>query len=341
MFVAHWKNRAKSSLLAEEGTNMKLSPKVHSQISPEQFQAWNPAELSADMAVSQPQTQREQILAIFQGEAESGTNQLGDHSALHKGEENRSFDKWQPGEMKLHSFAIPKIEWNFVGSAEVPHQSTQGYRGFEFAGFDTQNQSDPEKEVSTILEQARHKAEEIILAAQAEADNVLLQAQDEIEEQKKEAYQQGREQSINEIEDALKATRSIVEEVQGWKTELVSQGERILVEMLKEIAQKMFGEGVELNPSALQINLNRVMESAQNLGDLNIFLNPQDAKALDPSWSEYQMLVSGDKVKIVPSGKITRGGCFVKGSMGIVDGRVETQLNAILETFNEHNEVAE
>jgi flagellar biosynthesis/type III secretory pathway protein FliH len=111
--------------------------------------------------------------------------------------------------------------------------------------------------------------------------------------------------------------------------------------MLVEIAQKMFGEGVELNPEALQINLNRIMENAQGLGDLKIFLNPRDAKLLDSSWSEYQMLVTGDKVKIIPSGRITSGGCYIKGNMGNVDGRVETQLNAVLKTLEENSELAE
>jgi flagellar biosynthesis/type III secretory pathway protein FliH len=126
--------------------------------------------------------------------------------------------------------------------------------------------------------------------------------------------------------------------VQAWKSDLIPQGERILVDMLVEIARKMFGEGVELNPEALQINLNRIMENAQGLGDLKIFLNPRDAKLLDPSWSEYQMLVTGDRVKIIPSGKITPGGCFIKGNMGNVDARVETQLNAVLNTFEEGRE---
>ncbi len=192
-----------------------------------------------------------------------------------------------------------------------------------------------------VLEQAHLQAEEIILASQAEADRILSQAQEEIDEQKKAAYQQGREQAFRELEETLRATRILVEEVQAWKTDLITQGERILIDMLVEIAQKMFGEGVELSPEAIQINLNRVMESAHGLGDLNIFMNPQDAKALDPSWNEYQMLVTGDRVKVIPSGKITRGGCFIKGIMGTVDGRVETQLSAILKTFEEDSELAE
>jgi flagellar biosynthesis/type III secretory pathway protein FliH len=105
--------------------------------------------------------------------------------------------------------------------------------------------------------------------------------------------------------------------------------------MLKDIAQTIFGEGVRLEPHALQINLNRVMEYAQKLGDLNIFLNSQDAELLDPSWGEYQLLITGNRVKVIPSEKIKPGGCIVKGSMGMVDGRVETQLAAVLNAIEE------
>jgi len=83
------------------------------------------------------------------------------------------------------------------------------------------------------------------------------------------------------------------------------------------------------------------MESAQGLGDLNVFLNPRDARLLDPSWSEYQLLITGDKVKVIPSEKITPGGCFVKGSMGAVDARVETQLAAVIKSLEENKDINE
>jgi flagellar assembly protein FliH len=342
MSVARWKNRAKLSLLAVEGMNMKSSPKVHPQTSQVQFQAWNPAELGVEFAASPAETQMEQVLAIFHDEARDSGTQSDSRSALYSRGTGQNFSTWQPGEMDSKPTGVRKADWTFFGSAEAPYQETQQPPRFEFevlVGTTPQDQQD--REALMVLEQARIQAEEIILAAQAEADNVLLQAQEEIDEQKKEAYQQGRNQAISEFGDALKATHTMVEEVHAWKTELISQGERILVDMLVEIAQKMFGEGVELNPEALQINLNRVLENAYGLGDLNIFLNPRDAKTLDPSWSEYQMLVSGDRVKIIPSGKITRGGCFIKGIMGSVDGRVETQLSAILKTFEDDSELAE
>jgi flagellar assembly protein FliH len=320
--------------------NMKSSPNIHSQTSQEQFQTWHPSELAVDVLPSDPQ--KEQILAVFRDEAGADAAQSDNRTGLYKAGTGQDFSAWQPGKMGTKPSGIREAEWTFFGSAAAPFREIQQPQRFE---FEVLKESDPhdqqEEEALTVLEQARIQAEEIILAAQADADQVLLQAQDEIDERMKEGYQQGRDQAIREFEDVLKTTSAMVEEVRAWKTELISQGERILVDMLVEIAQKMFGEGVELNPEALQINLNRILESAHGLGDLNIFLNPQDAKALDPSWSEYQMLVSGDKVRIIPSDKITRGGCFVKGNMGSVDGRVETQLDAVLKTFEEDSELAE
>jgi flagellar assembly protein FliH len=321
--------------------NMKSFPKIHSRKNQEQLETWNLPELGVEFAVPIADAHKKQILSIFAKETKDGADnrESGNHSVLHPHGTSRNFSTWQPGEMISQSAVTREDEWTFTESIPDPKKP----RGFEFDLLEEpsyQMQADPEKKAGLILERARTQAEEIILAAQAEADNILLQVQSEIDEQKREGYQQGLEKAYGEIEDTLKATRTMVEEVLAWKTNLISQGEHILMEMLKEISQKVFGEGVELDTNALQVNLNRIMETAHGLGDLNIFLNPRDAKNLDPSWSEYQMLITGNKVKIIPSGKITRGGCFVKGEMGIVDGRVETQLNAILKTFDEVNELA-
>jgi flagellar biosynthesis/type III secretory pathway protein FliH len=324
---------------------MKSSPKLSSRNAPVQFQAWNPADLDLEVAVPPAEPQKEQILAIFRSEVEANNDHPDRWPALYRGGTGQRFKSWQPGEMPSEPGGASKTEWTFFGPAKTLSQVIHQPRRFEFEvleeSYPQEQQEQPQELEPSVLDQARLQAEEIILAAQAEADNILLQAQEEIDQQKQEAYQQGRDQAALEFEQALKATRMIVEEVQAWKTELMAQGERILVQMLVEIAQKMFGEGVELNPEALQINLNRIMENAQGLGDLKIFLNPRDAKLLDSSWSEYQMLVTGDKVKIIPSGRITSGGCYIKGNMGNVDGRVETQLNAVLKTLEENSELAE
>ena len=62
---------------------------------------------------------------------------------------------------------------------------------------------------------------------------------------------------------------------------------------------------------------------------------------LDSAWVDQQLLISGGQAKIIPSANITRGGCYVKGNMGTVDGRVETLLEALLKAFDEASILAE
>jgi flagellar biosynthesis/type III secretory pathway protein FliH len=101
----------------------------------------------------------------------------------------------------------------------------------------------------------------------------------------------------------------------------------------------MFGDGVKLDEMALQMNLNRVLENAKSLGNVRIFLNPSDAIRLDPSWKDYQGMLTGNKVIIVPSEGIKPGGCFVQGETGSIDARVEAQMTNALGVFDQTYEV--
>ena len=308
---------------------MKSFSRIYSPSAHEQLTPWTPSELDDEIAVAPAEVQKEQILAILRNGEKNGTGvqQKSSRSILRPLTTDLAVTRWQPEEIDLQP-TLPAVKvWDFAKApSEVDEIPTQEL---------WPNEPNAEKEAEEILKQARIQAEEIILEARATADKVILQAQDEIDSEKKEAYRQGWNEGRNELGGVLSAVYGVVEEVCNWRDSLATQGETILVEMLKEIAQTMFGEGVRLDANALQVNLNRVMEHAQKLGDLNIFLNTRDVELLDPSWSEYQLLITGNRVKIIPSEKITPGGCIVKGSMGMVDGRVETQLAAVMNTIDE------
>lgn len=308
---------------------MKSLSRIYPQAARAQLEGWTPSDLDIETAVPTMDVPMEQILAIFRNGEERGTGKREKTSQpiLHRPTDDSAVLPWQPDDIDLHSPLAVSQPWDSVelsdGLSEEAEQDIW------------QEEPDLEKEAATILMQARSRAEDIILEAQATADQVTRQAQEEIDSEKKEGYRQGWNEGRNELRDALKAVQAMVEETRQWRDSLMTQGERILIDMLKEIAQTMFGEGVRLDANALQINLNRMMENAQKLGDLNIFLNTRDVELLDPSWSEYQLLITGNRVKVIPSEKITPGGCIIKGSMGMVDGRVETQLSAILNTIEE------
>jgi flagellar assembly protein FliH len=317
----------KLSLLVVE-VEMKSFSKVYSPSAHEQLTTWTPSELDIEFAVLPAKVQKEQILAILRNnENQPGGVEKKAKSILRPRMTDLTFNVWQLEEIDLQPPLKQEDTWDFV---EAPSEADAPPTQERWT-----DQPDREKEAEEILKRAHLQAEEILLEARATADNIILQAQDEIDSEKQEAYRQGWNEGRNELGQALHAIHAVAEEVVQWRDSLTAQGEQILVEMLKDIAQTMFGEGVHLDANSLQINLNRMMEHAQKLGDLNIFLNVRDAEILDHSWSEYQLLITGNRVKIIPSEKIAPGGCIVKGNMGMIDGRVETQLAAVLNTIEE------
>lgn len=314
---------------------MKSLSNLYPHTSSVDLKAWDMAELDIDVTESIQEIDREQILALFENADKESANKQGNnsHPALHRAGVNLVLNAWQPEEIDLLAALPDENGWLFSekpgDASESPEEEIR------------QEEAIPEKENGINLKQAHVQAEAILQKAQAEAEQVLFQARTAIEQERKNGYEQGLRDARTEMQESLKAVASIVDETQNWQTEFMAQGEQAIIEILKEIAQTMFGEGVQLDPEALQINLNRIMENAQRLGDLNIFLHPRDADLLDPSWKEYQHLISGNKVRVIPSEKITPGGCIIKGITGMVDGRVETQLAAILNTFDEMREVAQ
>lgn len=188
---------------------------------------------------------------------------------------------------------------------------------------------------TTALEDAHNQAQDLIRQAEEEAGMIRLKAADEMESMRQAGYREGMERAQAEMASALQACADLVAETRAWQANLASASEGIILDMIREMAAAVFGDGVVLDEQALQKNLNRVLENASALGDLKIYLHPQDAARLDPAWKEYQSLVLGSKVQIIPAEGITRGGCYIQGQMGAVDARVETQMRNVLTSFVE------
>ncbi len=294
--------------------------------------AWNVADLDVESNVSPAEIQSEHVLQIFGTGLTNDASQPrdgGSSSNFHPNATALSLSTWSPDDLDAQVANLVNTEWEFLKPSSdffaIPEQQIW------------KEKFDAERERVEIIKQARAQAETILREARAEAEQIIAHAQVEIDQAKQSGYQAG----LNQLQEALSATHAMITETKQWQAQMMKDSEPILIGMLKELAQTMFGEGVHLDSDGLQLNLNRIMEHAQRLGDLNIFLNPRDANLLDQAWSNYQLLITGNKVRIIPSEKIKPGGCVVKGSMGMVDARVDTQLAAVLNRLDEVNEVAQ
>jgi flagellar assembly protein FliH len=183
------------------------------------------------------------------------------------------------------------------------------------------------------LRQARIEAEQILAQAKGEAERILMEAREQANLIHRQAYADGQAAANAEAQGMLKVARAIVDEVQKWKENLFEEGEMMMLRLVIEIAQTIFGDGLPLDPDTLGQAFTRALSQAKSLGDLRIYLHPEDAAVLSAHWDKLQGVTAGQRVELIPSDMIKRGGCYIEGQYGTVDARVETQFQIATEAL--------
>jgi flagellar biosynthesis/type III secretory pathway protein FliH len=181
-----------------------------------------------------------------------------------------------------------------------------------------------QRQAEQLMEQARRQSSEMVALATAEANQV-----------REDAYEEGMTAAKNEAVNILRAAQSVVTGVQSFREQVFSQNEQALINMVVSMGQKLFGKGFELEPTILQQVVLRAVSEASRLGNLRVYLHPADEASLVSLWQESDLTLNGQKIQLVPSQDILRGGCFVEGEFGSVDARIDNQLNMIEGTFKE------
>lgn len=185
------------------------------------------------------------------------------------------------------------------------------------------------EDVEEMVKAARAEAE----AARAEAQHILAVAERDAAEIFRTAQSQGFEsgraegRALGEAEtrEALVAASRVLDESYHWRNEMLNQSEATILELVGDIAQKLFGEGFALPPERVTIIVERAIQQARELGPTRVRLHPDDAALLDTMWPSGLPLASDETIK--------RGGCIVEATRGSVDSRIEVQLEKIKQTL--------
>ncbi len=190
-----------------------------------------------------------------------------------------------------------------------------------------------QNQAQEILRKAKTDSAEILRQAELKAQQILEDAQLKADEIQQQAYHQGLAEANSETQSMLMTAKSILEEVQTWKETMFEQGEMMMLRLVIEIAQTMFGDGLPLDPDTLGQAFSRALNQAKTLGNLRIFVHPEDAAILTAHWNKLQGAIGAQQVELIPSEIIKRGGCYIDGQFGSVDARVETQFQTIKDSL--------
>ncbi len=237
---------------------------------------------------------------------------------------------WSPPELEPSASAFA-CQGRLVSS-----QSPASPSAASLGGWDTPAQhllQEAQAQAEAIVRQALARADEIVYRAEAEAEQITQQAHAQAAAIAARARQEGLEAAHAKTADLLRTAASIVEQVKAWRDDLLNQGEMMMLRLVIEIAQTLFGDGLPLEPEVLGQAFSRALAEARSLGDLRIYVHPEDAALLGPHWVQQQTVLSGQRMELVASEVIKRGGCYVEGQFGSVDARVETQFQKVKEAL--------
>jgi flagellar assembly protein FliH len=240
--------------------------------------------------------------------SDSSTIQVGRSkfrsTVLHRGQ----------GQSQVNGWSVPVIQGNISHHLKAP---TSAYS----------------EELNRHFAQSKDQAAEIIAEANNKAAQILAEAKNEIESQRRQAFMEGMNAAKSEAAQSMHQVTRILQETQLWREQVMHQSQGNIIDMIIEIGRKLFGDGFELPAERLDHIVSRAINEGSRLGNLRIYLHPEDSKILVNLWQESEITVNGQHIQIISSQNISRGGCFVDGQFGVVDGRVEEQIDQISETL--------
>jgi flagellar assembly protein FliH len=179
---------------------------------------------------------------------------------------------------------------------------------------------------------ARAQSAEFEQLADEQAQEVVRVAKEQAAEVTRQARREGYEAAEADAGQLLLAAQGVLDEVRAWRTSMFAQSEQAILELAAHVAKVLFGEGVALPREALEAAFARALTEARPLGSLRVRIHPSDATVLGPVWGQ-QAAPPGQRLELVPDEGVRRGGCLVEGDYGMVDARVETQLQLVLNTL--------
>ena len=177
-----------------------------------------------------------------------------------------------------------------------------------------------EKLMKREMYEAAEKANMIIEAAKKKSKEII------VEEQKK-AYEAGYHEGMSQAVGFIVKAQSYYEQV-------LKENEKKLVELALRIAEKIIGESIKLEPEMVMNIVQRCMLRYKMQNNIIVKINPEDQKICESLECTRSIVESsGGSVVFESDETIQRGGILIESESGIIDARIDTQLNRIHEAF--------
>lgn len=186
------------------------------------------------------------------------------------------------------------------------------------------------------------RREEIINRSIDEANQIIEQANSEAqrirEKARAEGFSEGLEKGHNEgIESAkplMESFKSLVEEIATVRADYYGQAEKEMIDLVISVANSVIGLEIERDPSLVRNVIKKAVERLRVREKMTIKINPDDLTEAEKAMPSLSKIVEDlEKVELKTDPLITRGGCLVETNIGMIDARIESQLEELKDSF--------
>lgn len=144
----------------------------------------------------------------------------------------------------------------------------------------------------------------------------------------------GFESAAKKNEPVLKSFQEALLQLQNLRQETYQRIEREVVDLALAIARKVICREVELNREVIVCVAREALAKIEDPGKIRIKMNPSDLQFLEQAKYRLSDLIAHiDNATLIAEDSIQSGGCVIETNSGEIDARVEAQLRAIEETF--------
>jgi flagellar assembly protein FliH len=165
-------------------------------------------------------------------------------------------------------------------------------------------------------------ARAIVAAAQDEAGALRAEA---VERGYADGVRRGREESSASLAPAAEALRQALDEAIAARDAIVAGAEKRAVQLAIAIAEKVLAGTLEVEPERVADVVRGALRGLLDSERIIVCVNPEDVELVRGSGQQ----LTDVPIEIHGEQRVPRGGALVRTSVGEIDARIETKLDAV------------
>lgn len=205
-------------------------------------------------------------------------------------------------------------------------------------------------EAQSLLDKAKGEAEAVKKKAEEEArllsQKLIDDAKKEAEAIKEEAYKRGLKEGYDkgyaqgyaegvkegkaQYAELLALLRGVIDEIRDSKEKLLEEIEPEVIEIIKIVLRKILLREVKLDEELVLRVVKAAVKKLEERSKIVLRVNPDDLPKVVEKREEFFKSIEGLKeLDIVEDPRVGKGGCIVEGGVGVVDARIERQIEEV------------